>query len=584
MASREELNPSGSGSSTNPHPDGYLEARLADHKDSSTNPVPSEELKARMAGEPATSLEEVSSQEAILPSLHNLSLDDVSEETRVVVLSGADSQRHSEAVVPFRLPHTARDVLVVQQTSKIAEFSLSFGKDVFRFYYDVASDNLVISNSNRQKFLIEPIITDQASAKSAAILEPRGTQIIQPGPWKIVSSTDGVLSEFLLLQRRYVTQKRVAKPAAPGAKRSASSANPPAKRLNYGGQNRRLDDGGQNIIVFNNPSEDAATLEASFSLVQTGNPLATLGEGESVTVKHRQSQPAGQGDAAGSSQVARSATDCYTISHLRDIAVGKALASVFRGRHSDFGDIVVKVIRKKVPATAHYMTNLARDWQSEERFLRRVNHPSIIKFYGSDARFYSIYMEYLSSPDLAKLRDRSHYFNGNEEDAKRVFRDMASALEYLHRERILHNDIKPSNILYNQDQPPILIDFGLASAFGSRVCDGGTPWYVPAEYLVYNQRGSPSDVFALGVTMLYLLKKVPLPDATQRAWKISDVQDPGPSMMMGEWLDRLDRLRGELAVDNPSTSMESIVRDTLVKAPGQRISASQILEKLNRIG
>jgi hypothetical protein len=255
MASREEPNPSGSGSSTNPHPDGYLEARLADHKGSPTNPVPEEELEARLTGEPATSLEEGSVQEAALPSVHNLSLDDVSEETRVVVLSGADSQRHSEAVIPFRLPHTARDVLVVQQTSRIAEFSLSFGNNVFRFYYDVASDNLIISNFNRQKFVIEPIITDEASAKTAAILESGGTRIIQPGPWKIVSPTDGVLSEFLLLQRRYVTEKRVAKPAAPGAKRSTSSANPPAKRLNDGGKNRRLDDGGQNIIVFNNPSE-----------------------------------------------------------------------------------------------------------------------------------------------------------------------------------------------------------------------------------------------------------------------------------------------------------------------------------------
>jgi serine/threonine protein kinase len=192
-------------------------------------------------------------------------------------------------------------------------------------------------------------------------------------------------------------------------------------------------------------------------------------------------------------------------------------------------------------------------------------------------------MEYSSCPDLAKQRDRSHYFTGTEEDAMRVFRNMASALDYLHRERILHNDIKPSNILYNQDQPPILIDFGLASTFGSIVCNGGTPWYVPAEYLAYRQRESPSDVFALGVTMLYLLKKIPLPDATERAWKISDVQDPRSSMMMGEWLGRLDRLRGELTVDNPSASMESIVRDTLVKAPRRRVSASQILEKLNRI-
>ena len=91
-------------------------------------------------------------------------------------------------------------------------------------------------------------------------------------------------------------------------------------------------------------------------------------------------------------------------------------------------------------------------------------------------------------------------------------------------------------------------------------------------------------MFALGVTVRYLLKKIPLPDATERTWKISDVQDPGPRMMMREWLDRLDRLRGELTVGSPSTSMESIVRDSLVKAPGQRVSASQILDKLNMIG
>ena len=258
MASRKG-DPTGSGSSTNPHSEGYLEARLAEHKGSSTNPVPEEELEARQAafaaGESVASI-----QEAALPSIHNLSLDDVSDDTRVVVLSRSDSQGSSRdtAVAPFRFPNTCRDVLVVQQNSQIADFELSFGDNVFKFVYDVATDNLVIANLNRQKFLLEPIITDEASGISSNVLEALEAVVIQPGPWKIVSPIEGVLTEFLLLHRRYVAQKRVSKPASTGSKRSAPSeatAAGPSKRLNDGSPHKHQDDDGQNIIVFNNPSE-----------------------------------------------------------------------------------------------------------------------------------------------------------------------------------------------------------------------------------------------------------------------------------------------------------------------------------------
>lgn len=66
--------------------------------------------------------------------------------------------------------------------------------------------------------------------------------------------------------------------------------------------------------------------------------------------------------------------DSYTISHLRDIVVGKDNASVFRGKHSRFGDVVAKVIRKRAPPSASYMIYLARAWKNEELFLRKVNH------------------------------------------------------------------------------------------------------------------------------------------------------------------------------------------------------------------
>lgn len=134
-------------------------------------------------------------------------------------------------------------------------------------------------------------------------------------------------------------------------------------------------------------------------------------------------------------------------------------------------------------------------------------------------------MEYLPYPDLAAWRNRpyNHYFAGTIEDAKRILHDMASALDYLCSQRILHNDIKPSNILYERNRGPVLIDFGLASCQGDQLCNGGTPWYVPQEFIDDSQRGFDSDIFALGVTLLYLLGKIPLPDVTEAGPTSSEI-------------------------------------------------------------
>ena len=193
-------------------------------------------------------------------------------------------------------------------------------------------------------------------------------------------------------------------------------------------------------------------------------------------------------------------------------------------------------------------------------------------------------MEYLPYPDLSLCRNkvRGHYFTGTDGEAKRIFRDMASALEYLEKESIIHNDIKPGNILYDRDQPPILIDFGLATACGSAACRGGTPWYIPSEYLSRRERGCKSDVFALGVTMLYLLRKIPLPDATEQNWRLGKIHELPQATLMGKWLDKVHQISGQLS--NSSRSMESIVRAMLVDDPDERVSAAEILERFKRIG
>lgn len=192
-------------------------------------------------------------------------------------------------------------------------------------------------------------------------------------------------------------------------------------------------------------------------------------------------------------------------------------------------------------------------------------------------------MDYLPHPDLASYRDRQngHFFTGDLHEAKKVLHDIASALEYLYDQAIIHNDIKPSNIIYGRGHSPILIDFGLASTRGSRPCLGGTPWYVPVD-LINNHRGTRSDVFALGVTMLFLLKKIPLPDVTEKSWRIDRLQEPSEFTVMSKWMDKLNNICAQL--DSSASSLELIVKETVAMDEGERLSARRILKRLEAIG
>jgi len=89
---------------------------------------------------------------------------------------------------------------------------------------------------------------------------------------------------------------------------------------------------------------------------------------------------------------------------------------------------------------------------------------------------------------------------------------MASALAYLHSQGFLHNDIKPANIMWDLQRGAVLCDFGMSSG-AADTSGSGTPFYVPPEWAKYGQRGPTSDVWALGVTMLYAFSFIRLPDS-----------------------------------------------------------------------
>lgn len=109
-----------------------------------------------------------------------------------------------------------------------------------------------------------------------------------------------------------------------------------------------------------------------------------------------------------------------------------------------------------------------------------------------------------------------------ETDAVKIIREVGSALSYIHKQNILHLDIKPSNILLRHDGEAVLIDFGISKRYDqeggqtSTTPIGISKGYAPIEQ--YNQglqQFSPvTDVYSLGATFYKLLTGQTPPEAT----------------------------------------------------------------------
>ena len=127
-------------------------------------------------------------------------------------------------------------------------------------------------------------------------------------------------------------------------------------------------------------------------------------------------------------------------------------------------------------------------------------------------------MEYIDGGSLDDLILNNHRLSETEtiEYAKQI----ASALEYMHKHHVLHLDVKPSNIMLRQDSDNasysiVLIDFGLSKQYdkdgipeSSTTVGGGTPGYAPIEQSSYHEgKDFPvtMDVYALGATMYKML-------------------------------------------------------------------------------
>ncbi|KAJ8606178.1 hypothetical protein CTAYLR_010704 [Chrysophaeum taylorii] len=144
--------------------------------------------------------------------------------------------------------------------------------------------------------------------------------------------------------------------------------------------------------------------------------------------------------------------------------------------------------------------------------LRTLNHPHIVKYVDSyeEASALVLVMEWCERGDfsrrIATTRDAGRIFPDRE--ILRWFAQMADALKYMHSRRVLHRDLKSSNVFLTNNNDAMLGDLGIAKILESTMAEAdsvvGTPQYLSPELCENRPYSYSSDVWALGCVLYEL--------------------------------------------------------------------------------
>lgn len=159
---------------------------------------------------------------------------------------------------------------------------------------------------------------------------------------------------------------------------------------------------------------------------------------------------------------------------------------------------------------------------------------------------------------------------------------MSSALAYLARRGIVHHDVKPTNITYSANRGAVLIDFGMAASVTDSRTMGGTPHFIPPEYVddKVGSRGPPGDVWALGVTMLCMLRKLAA-SSLRKDIDIGQLRHKG-SRSRAAFQDLLQDIASARKQLNLEDVVEKLVFQMLDPDHKKRVSAADVELALGR--
>ncbi|HJQ20009.1 MAG TPA: serine/threonine-protein kinase [Gemmatimonadaceae bacterium] len=244
---------------------------------------------------------------------------------------------------------------------------------------------------------------------------------------------------------------------------------------------------------------------------------------------------------------------------------GGGMASVYLAEHAHLErPVVLKVLHG----------HLAKDPEMLERFRREARaasqlvHPNVVPILDAgeaEGVLYTV-MPYMPGGSFA---DRIAQGAQPPVEVASVVAQAATALDYAHRRGVVHRDVKPDNILFDEDGHALMTDFGIAEArfHGRLTASGramGTPHYMSPEQAMGKLVDGRADVYSLGIVMYEGLVSFPPfdgPDAFAVGYKQVHEAPVSPTQVSSE-------VPGALA---------DIVMRCLAKPPAERYATGNDL-------
>ncbi|GAB4255094.1 MAG: Stk1 family PASTA domain-containing Ser/Thr kinase [Thermoleophilia bacterium] len=252
-------------------------------------------------------------------------------------------------------------------------------------------------------------------------------------------------------------------------------------------------------------------------------------------------------------------------------AGGMAEVYLARDRHLE-RDVALKVLSAKYAHDAQFVERFRREASSAAG----LNHPNIVQIYdrGEAEGTYYIAMEFLEGRPLKELIVR--YAPLRPDHVVSIAQQILEALRFAHRRDVIHRDIKPQNIIVDDEGRVKVTDFGIARAGSASTMTEtgsilGTAHYLSPEQAQGGHAEAASDLYSLGVVMYEMITgQLPFTGENPVAIAMKHVHDaPVPPRSL---------------VPGIPENLERVILRALAKRPEDRyLTAQAFLEDLNKV-